>query len=158
MWEESKASSIDSEIRARISGVETQMESFDFLFELLLASLLLRYSDNLSKSLQHEFLSAVEGQHIAKLTLDVLKSLCNDEQFTLFYEKAIVYQNRLGVNSPALSHKRRAPQHLEIGTSEGYHPASVKDHYTTVYYEALDSVVEWITNCFNSLATRFIEI
>ena len=50
VWEESKVSSIDSEIRARIIGVETQMESFDFLFGLLLASLLLRLSDNLSKT------------------------------------------------------------------------------------------------------------
>ena len=148
VWEESKASSIDSEIRARIIGVETQMESFDFLFGLLLASLLLRHSDNLSKALQHESLSAAEGQHIAKLTLDVLKSLRNDEQFTLFYDKAIIYQNRLGVNPPALPRKRRAPRRLEIGTSEGYHPPSVKDHYRKVYYEALDLVVEGITNRF----------
>ena len=83
VWEESKASSIDSEIRARIIGVETQMENFDF-FGLLLASLLLRHSDNLSKTLQHESLSAAEGQHIAKLTLDVLS---NDEQLTLFMKK-----------------------------------------------------------------------
>ena len=89
VWEESKASSIDSEIRARIIGMQTQMENFDFLFGLLLASLLLGHSDNLSKSLQHESLCAAEGQHITKLTLDVLKSLRNDEQFTLFYEKAI---------------------------------------------------------------------
>jgi len=40
VWEESKASSIDSEIRVKIIGVETQMESFNFLFGLLLASLL----------------------------------------------------------------------------------------------------------------------
>ena len=149
VWEESKSSSIDSEIRARIIGVETQMESFDFLFGLLLASLLLRHSDNLSKSLQHESLSAAEGQHIAKLTLDVLKSLRNDEQFTLFYEKAINYQNKLGVNPPALPRKRRVPQRLEIGTSEGYHPSSLKDHYRTIYYEALDLVVEGIKDRFD---------
>ena len=71
VWEESKTFSIDCEIKARIIGVETQMESFDFL----LASLLLR------QSIQHESLSAAEGQHIGKLTLDVLKSLHNDEQF-----------------------------------------------------------------------------
>ena len=44
--------------------------------------------------------------------------------------------------------KRRAPQRLEIGTSEGYHPPSVKDHNRMVYYEALDLVVEGITNRF----------
>ena len=128
----------------RVIGVETQMESFNFFFGLLLASVLLRHSDNLSTSL-----FAAEGQHLTKLTLDVLKSLHNDEQFTLFHETAIIYQNWLGVNPPPLPRKRRAPQRLEIGTSEGYHPPSVKDHYRLVYYEALDLVVEGITNCFN---------
>ena len=137
VWEESKASSLDSEIRARIIGVETQMENFDFLFGLLLASLFLRHSDNLSKALQHKSLSAAEGQHTAKLTVDVLKSLRNDEQFTLFYEKAIIYQNNLGVNPPTMPRKRRAPVRLEIGTSEGSHPTSVVDHYRMVYFEHL---------------------
>jgi len=53
------------------------------LFRLLFASLLLQHSDDLSKSLQHESLSAAKGQHIAKLTLDILKSLRTDVQFTL---------------------------------------------------------------------------
>jgi len=29
---------------------------------------------------------------------------------------------------------------LEIGTSEGYHPASMKDHYRTIYYEAPEGI------------------
>ena len=148
VWEESRASSLDSEIRARIIGVEAQMEQFDFLFGLLLASLLLRHSDNLSKALQHKSLSAAEGQHTAKLTVDVLKSLRNDEQFTLFYEKAITYQTRLHVNPPTLPRKRRAPHRFEIGTSEGSHPTTIIDHYRRIYYEALDLVVQGITDRF----------
>ena len=36
VWEESKASSLDSEIRARIIGVEAQMEQFDFFLDYCL--------------------------------------------------------------------------------------------------------------------------
>ena len=42
---------------------------FDFFFGVSLGALILRHSDNLSKSLRHKTLSAAEGQHIAKLTL-----------------------------------------------------------------------------------------
>ena len=41
--------------------MEAQIEQYDFLFGLLLASLLLRHSDNLSKALQHKSLSAAEA-------------------------------------------------------------------------------------------------
>ena len=99
----------------------------------------------MSKALQHKSLSAAEGQHTAKLTVDVLKSLRNDEQFTLFYEKAITYQTRLHVNPPTLPRKRRAPHRFEI---EGSHPTTIIDHYRRIYYEALDLVVQGITDRF----------
>ena len=124
------------------------MEQFDFLFGLLLASLLLRHSDSSSKALQHKSLSAAEGQHTAKLTVDVLKSLRNDEQFTLFYEKAIAYQTRLHMNPPTLPRKRQAPLRFEIGTSEGSHPTTILDRYRRIYYETLDLVVQGITDRF----------
>lgn len=91
MWEESKSSNIDSETQARIIGVAVQMLRFDFLFGLLLGSLLLRHGDNLSKTLQHKTTSSAQGQHIAKLTVDVLKSLCEADKFALFYEKVLLY-------------------------------------------------------------------
>ena len=85
VWEESKETNLDSEIRARIIGVESQMLSFDFLFGISLGSLILRHSDNLSKSLQHESLSAAEGQELANLCITVLQSLRNSDQFKLCY-------------------------------------------------------------------------
>ena len=44
--------------------------------------------------------------------------------------------------SSCIATQKRAPRHLEIGTSEGSHPASMEDHYRMVYYEALDLVVQ----------------
>ena len=45
------------------------------------------HSDNLSKTLQHKSMSAAEGQHIAQLTLSVLKSLRDQEKFQLFFRE-----------------------------------------------------------------------
>ena len=140
---------VDSETQDRIIGVKVQMLSFNFLFGLLLGSLLLRHGDNLSKTLQHKTISSAEAQHIAKLTVDVLRSLREADKFTLFYEKVLLYQKKLEINPPALPRKRRAPRHLEVGSSLGDHPSSIEDHYRVIYYEALDIVIQGITNQFD---------
>ena len=75
VWEESKEFHLDSDMKARIIGVDTQMQSFDFLYGVSLGAMILNHSDNLSKTLQHVNMSAAECQHLAKMTLDVLKSI-----------------------------------------------------------------------------------
>ena len=47
-------SQIDSEMKARIIGIETQMLTFNLLLGISLGTLILQHSDNLSKSLQHD--------------------------------------------------------------------------------------------------------
>ena len=47
--------------------------------EFFLGCLLLRHTDNLSKSLQKKSLLAAEGQRLARLTFEVLKSLHTKE-------------------------------------------------------------------------------
>lgn len=61
----------------------TQMLTFEFLFGVSLGAVILSHSDNLSKTLQHVSLSTAEGQHMAKLTLQVLKSLHQVDKFDL---------------------------------------------------------------------------
>ena len=60
-WSVTLSSRLDGEMRARIIGVDTQMHTFDSLFGISLANLLLRHTDNLSKSLQQKSLSAAKG-------------------------------------------------------------------------------------------------
>ena len=86
LWEEVKESPLYSEIKARIIGVEAQMNDFNFLFGVSLGALILTHSDNLSKALQKSSMSASEGQYLAKLALDVLRSLRQPDQFTLFFQ------------------------------------------------------------------------
>lgn len=50
VWKEAQRSHLDGKIKARIVGVETLMHSFDFLFGEFLGKLILRHSDNLSKT------------------------------------------------------------------------------------------------------------
>ena len=94
VWSEALSLRLDGEMKARIIGVDTQVHTFDFLFGISLGNLLLRHTDNLSKSLQQKSLSAAEGQRLAKLTLDVLQSLRDDDHFTSFYARVLQDQVR----------------------------------------------------------------
>ena len=69
----------------------------------------LRYTDNLSKTLQHKSLSATEGQRLAKLTLQVLQSLRNEDHFKSFYAHVLHDQAHFQVDAPTLPRKQKAP-------------------------------------------------
>ena len=147
--EEWKESSTDSEIKAGIIGVQAQIASFDFLFGVSLGALILTHSDNLSKTLQHKSMSTAEGQHIAKLTLDVLKSIRQPEQFQLLYQRVLLDQQRFDISPPSLPRKRHPPRQLQIGSTDGDYHTSPEDHYKMLYYEALYLVTEAIMERFN---------
>ena len=77
----------DTETIARIRGAAAQMASFEFFVGLILGEMLLRHTDKLSRTLQHDHVSAAEGQAIATMTTATLASLRNDEHFDLVWEK-----------------------------------------------------------------------
>ena len=79
VWSDALSSKLDGEMRAR---VDAQMYAFDFLYGVSLGCLLLCHTDNLSKSLQEKSLTAAERQRLAKLTLDVLVSLRDENNRT----------------------------------------------------------------------------
>ena len=94
VWNDALSSKLDGEMRARIIGVDTEMHTFDFLFGVSLGNLLLRHTDNLSKSLQKKSLSAAEGQRLASLTLNVLKSLRDGDNFILIVSMLVSLKTR----------------------------------------------------------------
>ena len=77
--------STNTETKARIQGVSAQMKFFKFLFGVMLGELILRHTDNLSRTLQHKIISAAEAQEIARMTVRTLKSIRSDEAFDLFW-------------------------------------------------------------------------
>ena len=94
-------------------------------------------------------MSAAEGQQLARLTLEVIRKLCTPDNFHLFFTKAVAYQEKLMLEDPCLPRKRHAPARLEVGSSSGHFPPTVEDHYRAIYYEALDLVIEGISNRFD---------
>ena len=134
LWEDSLEVVRDAEMRSRIVGVSTCMKSFDFFSGVVLGEMLLRHSDNLSRTLQSPHLSAAEGQTVAAMTVQKAKDLC--------------------VHDPALPRKRRAPERYEVGSRDGSFPEEIKVHYRRIFYEALDLITSCIKTQFEQPGYR----
>jgi len=154
LWDEAVNFVRDSEVIARIRGVASQMQLFDFFFGLVLGESLLRNTDNLSRTLQKKNYSAAEGQLTAKRTKEVLQSIRSEESFNLFWEKVNSLAAKDDVNDPVLPRKRKVPRRFDDGNAEPEHDDSPKDMYRRIYYESLDLLVQAIEDRFNQPGYR----
>ncbi|XP_045210891.2 uncharacterized protein LOC123562315 [Mercenaria mercenaria] len=149
LWEESYSSVKETDMRARIKDVDAQMKSFDFLFGVMLGHSIMAHTDNLSKALQHQDLSASEGQAMAQLTLETLTKLRSDESFSEFYENVKEKAETLDVNEPSVPRKRKMPKRFQFGDAEHFFPQTESDMYRQKYFEALDLFINCVKNRFD---------
>ena len=103
-WEQSSEETRDPELKGRLGGVAHQMTKFFFIFGVALGELILRHSDNLSRTLQRGDISASEGQAAAEITLRTLLSHRTADNFASFLEGCEEYGNSSGhirtINAP----------------------------------------------------------
>ena len=91
LWDVSLATcKLDSQVEARIIGVQNQMCEFQFFYGLNLNQRLLSISDNLSKTLQKESMSALSGLHLAELTVKTYQKMRLDEFQNRLKEKLLI--------------------------------------------------------------------
>lgn len=135
----------DSEIRARIYGIDIQMKTFEFYFGMCLLHSILSHTDNLSKTLQHSALSAAEGQRLVKMTTTTLQSMRSEKMFVLFWQKIVMQTNELDISEPTLLRRRKAPRRYEVGSSSAEVPlSSPVVQYRAIYYETINTVIACI--------------
>ena len=105
LWQESLDTKLDPEVKSRIIGVKYQMGTFSYFLGVSLGSLIFGHSDNLSRTLQHAHMSAVEGQTVANMSVKTLQTMRSDTQFDLFWAKVISSACKLNINEPLLPRK-----------------------------------------------------
>lgn len=158
LWEQSLEGNLDFETRSRIGGCKTQMKLFKFYFGLILSQRLYAITDNLSKTLQQERMSALRGKELADLIVQTLENMRNERDFSLLYEKIKLSASKIeAISPPALTRKRRKPNYSMLhyvtgnkeATAAAYYPENPYDHYKPIYYEALDSIVNAIKDRFD---------
>ena len=79
-------------------------------------------------------MSAVEAQHIAKLTVKMLQGMIMRIDDTL--KHSLILQQRLAQIS--LPRPRKVSRRLDDGASQCYKSPSVQEHYSRLYNEAMD--------------------
>ena len=136
----------DTESKARVNGVQSQMQSLDYFFGLRLGTLLLRHRNNLSISLQAEDLCATQAQTIAKNTASTLEKMRTDQNFDLFWTDVNSKAEALDVDEPTLSRRRRPPSRIDdyYGKAAPEFPVDVISHYRRIYFESLDCIISAI--------------
>ena len=138
--------------------IRDRFNTFSYLFGYIsLGKLLLRHSDNLSKTLQSPKLSAAESQRIASTTVKALQSIRDDTYFDLFWQKVESLRSSLDVEEPKLPRKRKVPRRYEEGTADAEYFDDCKAHYRQQYYEALDIITTSIKDRFDQPGYRIYQ-
>ena len=107
VWDKSLDGNLDPEIKGRIIGVKSQMNTFNYFYRVTILQLVLRhyyyiqynyitivFSDNLSKTLQKSSLISCQGKEIADLTLQTINSLRSESEFELLWQKTLQHTTR----------------------------------------------------------------
>lgn len=147
-WDEAVDVVADTESKARIHGVAAQMKTYDFVFGATLGEMILRHSDNLSQCLQKKTISAAEGQQVAKMVISTLQSIRTEESYNLFWQKVVQFSECNNVQEAQKSHPRKFPARYD-GLSSTHIPASPKEHYQWMYFEAIDTAVGCLRDRFD---------
>ena len=99
-WQEFLEIGHDTATKVRIHGVQPQIKTFQFFYGAVLGEKLLRHSDNLSKTLQHNQVSAAEGQQLAQMTARTLKTLRSEQAYDLFWFRVNKKAENLNIAEP----------------------------------------------------------
>ena len=90
----------ESDIKARVIGIKTQMKSFNFFFGIRLGHLVLSHSNNLGRTLQTPKISAVEAQKLSWHTVGTIEAHFNKFWHDMLSEATILEVVNLGKEKP----------------------------------------------------------
>ncbi len=146
-WEKAGEVVRDTESKTRILGVAAQMNTFEFHFGVFVGELVLRHTDNLSKTLQNQECSAAEGQKLADMVVETLLAIRNEDAFDLFWLKVLKSAESFQLE-PQLPRHRKRPRRYEEGEADWEFHADPKDYFRQIYYEAIDLAITSIKERF----------
>ena len=86
-----------------------QMGTFDYFYGVNLGRMLLKHSDNLSRTMQTLHMSAAECQLVVVLTRKTSTKVCTKEVFSLLWERCKKAATELKIKEPVLHVKGNAP-------------------------------------------------
>ena len=89
VWDESLDGNLKPEIKDRITDLKRQINTVNYFYGVAILQLVLRHSDNLSKTLQKSSCISCQGKEIDDLTLQTINSLRSESGFKLLWQKTV---------------------------------------------------------------------
>ena len=154
----------DSEVKARIIGVQRQMCEFQFFYDLNL-SRLFAIRNNLPKKLQKESMSALSGLYLTESTAQTYQKKGSDEEAELFFKtvskKSLDYSF---INEATLPRKTKRPNYGYLDNyfqvkgysnkANIYHPTTPEEYFWQQYFENLHLITSSIKDRSMNLVSR----
>ena len=127
------------------------MQQLKCLFGCHLGKMILNHKDNLTKALQDESCTAVEGQDVAMKTFKALESTRNEDRYKDFMKAVKADQNRFEIDEPPLLRKRRRSERVDyyFQPSTYHFPESNEQIFHRIYFEVLDNAIQTIKARFD---------
>ena len=147
---------LQTDLKSRIICVTTQMEWFDFFLGVTLAQRLYAHTDNLTRTLETQEMSACNSKRNAELTISVLEKMRCDGSFNQFYDATQMKgKSHHFSKDPIVPLKKKAPNYSILQFIDGHssetpahHPDTSRDRYRAIYSKAIDSMVGSINDLF----------
>ena len=158
LWDDClKESGLNRDVKSKIIGCKSQMETFYFYFGYKLGRLFYSHTDKLLQTLQSDKMSAVSSKRLAMLTVETISNLRNSESFDALYNLCLrKIQNVKFAEEPVLKRKRKEPKYSLLHYLEGYenrseahHPTTPRDHYRNQFYQAIDVLISSVRDRFD---------
>ena len=115
--------------------------------------MVLDHTNNLSATLQTKNLCVADAQETARLVVDTISRIRNEEDATSFYEMVKITADQLSLEEPSLPRKRKVPNRVNFLhgyiESASHHHENGNDFYRAQYFAAIDNVTETIKNRFD---------
>ena len=109
VWDELIDGNLQAEIKGRIIGVKSQMNTLNYFYGVTILQLVLGHSDDLSNTIQPSSLTFCQGKKFTDLTLQTINSLRSESEFELLWQKAIQQAEVLEKAQPSLPRKLERP-------------------------------------------------
>ena len=113
--------------------------------------MILNHTDNLTKALQDESCTTVEGQDAVMKRFKAMESTRNEDRYKDFMKAVKADQNRFEIDEPSLPRKRRWSEHVDrYFQSSTYHfPERNEQIFRRSYFEALHNAIQTIKARFD---------
>ena len=123
------------------------------MYGFKVSMMVLDHTENLSATLQTTSLCAADTQETARLVVDTITRLQNEQDATSFYGMVKIKADQLSLEQPSLPRKRKVPNRVNFlhgyKESASHHHEKCNDFYRAQYFAAIDNVTETIINRFD---------